>query len=116
MTKSDAEALIKDYLHAYGDVSQEERRQLLRKTVTDDVVSTNPVEESHGFDALLEHVEKFQQRLPGAYFRLNKLLTHHSQVLLEWTLYKGDDAAVTTAHTHGVFSDQGRLKQLTGFF
>ncbi|QEE27252.1 nuclear transport factor 2 family protein [Terriglobus albidus] len=116
MTKSDAEALIKDYLHAYGNISQEERRQLLLKAVSDDVVSTNPAEESHGFDGLLAHVEQFQQRLPGAYFRLNKLLTHHSQVLLEWTLYKGDDTVVTTAHTHGVFSDQGRLKQLTGFF
>lgn len=84
--------------------------------MTDDVVSTNPAEESHGYDALLEHVENFQQRLPGTYFKLNKLLSHHDQVLLEWTLYKVDDAAVTTAHTHGVFNDQGCLKQLTGFF
>lgn len=116
MTKEAVEQIWNAYLEAYGNVSSEERRRLLRESVSDDVHSINPGEETHGFDGLVTHVEQFQQRLPGAYFKINKLLFHHEQVLTEWTLYKSDETPLRTAYTHGVFDDQGRLKQLTGFF
>jgi len=116
MTKDAVEQIWKSYLEAYGNVSTEERKRLLRECLSDDVVSTNPGEESLGFEALVAHVEQFQQRLPGSYFKLNKLLFHHEQVLSEWTLYKSDDTALRTAHTYARFDDQGRITQLTGFF
>ena len=116
MTKDAAEQIWKSYLEAYSNVSPEERRRLLEQTVSDDIVSANPGDEFHGLESLIVHVEQFQQRLPGAYFKLNKLLFHHEQALSEWTLYKGDDTALRTANTYGRFDDQGRLTQLTGFF
>jgi hypothetical protein len=116
MTKEAAEQIWGKYLEAYGKVSTEERRRLLRECVSDDVLSTNPGEQTHGFEELLAHVEQFQQRLPGAYFKLNKLLFHHDEVLAEWTLYKSDEIPLRTAHTHGVFENQGRLRKLIGFF
>ncbi len=116
MTKDAAEQIWKSYQDAYGNVSPEERERLLRQSVSDDVVSTNPGEETQGFQSLLTHVAHFQQRMPGAYFKNNKLLFHHGQVLSEWTLYKSDDTPLRTANTYGLFDEQGRLKQLTGFF
>ena len=116
MMKDVVEQIWNDYLEAYGNVLPEERRRLLQKSLSDDVVSTNPAEETEGFEGLLVHVEQFQQRLPGAYFKLNKLLFHHEQALAEWTLYKSDGSALRTARTYGRFDGQGRLKQLTGFF
>jgi hypothetical protein len=116
MTKEAVEQIWKSYLEAYGNVSSEERRRLLRDCVSDDVVSTNPGEEGQGFELLVAHVEQFQQRLPGAYFKLNKLLFHHEQVLADWTLYKGDGTELRTANTYGRFDGQGRLVQVTGFF
>jgi predicted ester cyclase len=116
MKKDAVEQVWNAYLEAYGDVSVEERRRLLGESVSDDVVSENPGDEAHGIDALVAHVEKFQQRLPGSYFKIDSLKFHHEQVLTEWTLYKADGAVVTTAHTYGVFNDQGRLKKLIGFF
>ena len=116
MTKDAVEQVWNSYLKAYGNVSSEERRRLLTQSVSDDVVSTNPGDEAHGFESLVAHVEQFQQRLPGAYFTINSLRFHHAQVLTEWTLFKADGTALTTAHTYGVFDDQGRLKKLIGFF
>jgi hypothetical protein len=116
MTKDAVEQIWKFYLEAYGNVSVEERRRLLGQCVSDDVVSTNPGEEFSGYEGLVAHVEQFQQRLPGAYFKNNKLLFHHEQVLSEWTLYKSDDTALRTAHTYARFDDEGRITHLTGFF
>ena len=116
MTKQEVEQIWKSYLDAYGAVSPEERKRLLKFSVSDDVVSTNPGEQSQGFENLLAHVNQFQQRMPGAYFVNNKLLFHHNQVLSEWTLHKSDGTPLRTANTYGIIDDQGRLKQLTGFF
>lgn len=116
MTKEAVEQIWNTYLEAYGNVSAEERRRLLQESVSVDVVSTNPGEETRGFESLLAHVEQFQQRLPGAHFKIDKLLFHHKQVLTEWTLFKSDDTPLRTAHTYGHFDDQGRLKKLIGFF
>ena len=116
MTKDAVEQVWNSYLEAYGDVSTEDRRRLLVASVSDDVLSTNPGDETQGLEALVSHVEQFQKRLPGSYFKINSLKFHHEQVLTEWTLYKADGSAVTTAHTYGVFNDAGRLKKLIGFF
>jgi len=116
MTKSAIEQVWNAYLEAYGDVSSEDRLRLLKESVSDDVLSTNPGDETHGLENLVAHVEQFQRRLPGSYFKINSLKFHHEQVLTEWTLYKADGTAVTTAHTYGVFNDEGRLKKLIGFF
>jgi len=116
MTKDAVEQVWNSYLEAYGNVAPEKRESLLRESVSDDVVSTNPGEETQGFASLLTHIDQFQQRLPGAYFKINKLLFHHEQVLAEWTLYKSDETPLRSAHTYGVFDDQGRLKKLIGFF
>ena len=116
MTKDAVEQAWNCYLKAYGNVSTEVRRQLLTASVSADVLSTNPGDETQGLESLVAHVEQFQQRLPGSYFKINSLKFHHEQVLTDWTLYKADDTAVTTAHTYGVFNDEGRLKKLIGFF
>jgi predicted ester cyclase len=116
MTKDAVEGIWNAYLEAYGDVSTEDRRRLLTQSVSDDVLSTNPGDETQGLENLLEHVEQFQRRLPGSYFKINSLKFHHDQVLTEWTLYKADGSPVTTACTYGVFNDKGRLKKLVGFF
>ena len=116
ITKEAAEHLWTSYLGAYGNVSPEERRRLLRQSVSDVVVSSNPTDEVRGMDDLVAHVDQFQQRLPGAYFRSNQLFFHHNQILSEWPLYNSDAPPLRTAHTYARLDDGGRLVQLTGFF
>jgi hypothetical protein len=75
-----------------SDIPADERKRLLRQSVTDEVVFTGPKEDDQGFDKLVEHIEQFQKKSPGAYFENNNLLTQHGQLLSEWTLYKKDGA------------------------
>jgi hypothetical protein len=116
MTKDAVEKVWNCYLEAYGNVAKEDRLRLLTESVSNDILSTNPGDETQGLESLVAHVEQFQQRLPGSYFKINSLKFHHGQTLTEWTLYKADGTAVTTAHTYGVFNEQGRLKKVIGFF
>lgn len=116
MTKETAEKIWNSYLVAYSPVATADRERLLRETVSNDVLAANPGEEMQGLDVLIDHVEKFQQRLPGSYFKLNSLKFHHEQALAELTLYKADDSAMGIAYTYAVFNDQGRMKKLIGFF
>ncbi len=104
------------YLDAFSDIAADKRERLLRQSVTDDVVFTNPKGGGQGFVSLLEHVEQFQRQSPGASFRSNKLLAHHGQFLSEWTMYKKDGSEFATAHTYGRFNEQGLLTYLIGFF
>ena len=96
MTK-DVQHTYDSYLDAYRDIGPAERDRLLRQSVTAEVVSVNPNGEGLGFDNLVEHIQQFQERNPGAYFKANKLLTHYEQFLSEWTMYSKDGAVVTTA-------------------
>ncbi len=116
MTKDAVEQVWNSYLEAYGNVSTEDRQRLLAASVSDDVLSANPGDETQGLENLVTHVEQFQKRLPGSYFKMISLKFHHEQALMQWTLYKSDGTVVTTAHTYGAFNDQGRLKRLIGFF
>ena len=116
MTKDTLQQTYNSYLDAYSDVTADERERLLKQSVTHDVVFTNPTGDGQGFGTLVEHIEQFQKRSPGAYFKSNKLLAHHGQFLSEWTMYKKDGSEVTTAHTHARFNEQGRLTHLVGFF
>src|ERR1700759_3854858 len=73
MTKDSVQEIWNAYLDAYADVSKEERKRLLAESVSDDVLSTNPGDETQGFENLVAHVEQFQHRLPGSYFKINSL-------------------------------------------
>jgi hypothetical protein len=99
VTKEAVQQVWNAYLQAYGNVSHEDRVRLLTESVSKDVLSTNPGDETQGLESLVAHVGQFQQRLPGSYFKINWLKFHHEQVLTEWTLYKADGTPVTTAHT-----------------
>jgi len=75
------------YLDAYNDIAPNERERLLRLSVSDDIVSTNPNGESHGLESLMDHIAQFQKEKPGASFKSKKLLAHHGHFLSEWTMF-----------------------------
>ena len=116
MTKREIEPIWSSYLEAYGHVSKEDRERLLRQSVTEDIISLNPGDECQSIEALIKHIEVFQTRMAGAYFKVNNLQVHHDHLLSEWTLFRADNAAVATGHTHARFNEQGLVTELCGFF
>jgi hypothetical protein len=115
MNSKELRQLFQGYLDAYGDDPPDERARLLKQSVTEDIVFTGPAESGQGIDNLLEHIGHFQQQLPGAYLRINRLSTQHGQLLAEWTLYKSGGAAIGSGHTYARFNNQSRLTHLAGF-
>jgi hypothetical protein len=116
MTEETLQQLWKNYQDAWSDIATAERERLLRSSVAEDVVFTSPNADGRGFDELLPHIAQFQAQFPGAYFRSNRLLEQHGQLLSEWTMFNRDGSEFLTAHSYAQFSAQGRLTFLAGFW
>lgn len=116
MTNDMLQLTYDSYLGAYKDITVDERVRLLRQSVTEDVLFTNPNSEGQGFDRLMEHIAEFQRQRPGASFKSNKLFSHHNQFLSDWTMYDKDGSAIAAAHSYGRVNDEGLITYLIGFF
>jgi hypothetical protein len=104
------------YQDAWADVALGERERLLRQSVTEEIVYTNPLAEGAGLGNLVKHVGQFQVQFPGAHFKTNKLLVQHGQLLAEWTMFNKDGSEFLTAHSYARFNEQGLLTHLAGFW
>jgi len=104
------------YLAAYGPVAADERERLLRQSVADDVVFTNPGGEGHTRAAMIAHIVDFQQKMPGTYFKTEKVYVHHGELLAVWAMYKQDHTKVATGYNFVRPDEAGRFSYMAGFF
>ena len=104
------------YLSAWSDISAEERRKRLESCVTDDCVYTDPTEQRHGRADLMDRIEISQERYPGAHFVNDKFLHHHGQGHCDWTMYDGGGKVLAHGASYSRVAEDGRLKQMTGFY
>ncbi|WP_263381292.1 hypothetical protein [Granulicella arctica] len=116
MTEENMQQLWKNYQDAWADISLAERQRLIRASVAEDVVFTNPSTKGQGLQNLLTNIGEFQTQFPGAYFRSNRLLEQHGQLLSEWTMFNKDGSEFLTAHSYACFNDEERLTYLGGFW
>ena len=116
MTEENLQLMWNSYQDAWADIPLDKRERLLRASVSEDVVFTNPNASGQGFGNLLTHVGEFQKQFPGAHFRSNRLLEQHGQLLSEWTMLNRDGSEFVTAHSYAQYNDEGRLTHLAGFW
>jgi hypothetical protein len=69
-----------------------------------------------GRPAISNYMGGFQQHVPGASFRIRRVVHHHNRVLADWTLHGSDDQALQTGTSFAELADDGRLRNITGFF
>lgn len=116
MTNNELQAIFENYLDAFAKDSLVEQEQLLRSSVAEDVVFSNPGVNGTGRRQLLAHATNFQKKFPGGYFRLNWFRQQHGQLLSEWTQYNKQGVALFTAHSYARLNDDGLLMHLAGFW
>lgn len=116
MTDHELRSIFEAYLGAFATPTPAEQERLLRRSVADDVVYTNPGVAGRGLHNLLAHIDGFQRRFPGGRFRMNWLRHQHGQVLSEWTQLDQDGAELITAHSYGRLNEDGRIAHLAGFW
>ena len=116
MNDHELQTLFRNYLDAFAAPSPAEQERLLRASVAEEVVFTNPGVDGRGLDNMLAHIGGFQQKFPGGYFRLRWLRQQHGKLLAEWTQFDRGDSEFITAHSYGRLDDRGRLAHLAGFW
>ncbi len=116
MTDSEVQRIFQSYLDAFAAISLAEQERLLRSSVAQDVVYTNPGVEGQGLQNLLKHISVFQQRFPGHHFRVNWFRQQHGQLLSEWTQVGEEGQDLVTAHSYGRLNEHGRIAHLAGFW
>ena len=104
------------YQRAWGPVHETEREELLRSSVSDNILYTDPSSQTHGLQELMVRIAQSQQKFTGAYFRNDSFLEHHDQGLFLWTMYDKDGRPFVKGSSFGRFGTDGRLVQATGFF
>ena len=116
MTDLELQRIFEAYLDAFAATPPAEQERLLRSSVAENVVYTNPGVEGQGLRNLLKHISMFQERFPGHHFRVNWFRYQHRQLLSEWTQVSGDGEDLVTAHSYGRFDELGRIAHLAGFW
>ncbi len=116
MTDTQFQEIFEAYLDAFAATSPAEQERLLRSSVAEDVVYTNPGVEGRGLQNLLEHISVFQERFPGHRFRVNWFRQQHRQMLAEWTQLGQDGREFVTAHSYGHLNEFNLIAHLAGFW
>ncbi|MBK3662217.1 nuclear transport factor 2 family protein [Bradyrhizobium diazoefficiens] len=104
------------YQRAWGPVDETEREELLRASVSEDILYTDPSSQTRGLQELFARIGQSQQKFTGAYFKNDSFLEHHDQALFLWTMYDAEDRVFVKGSSFGHFGADGRLVQATGFF
>ena len=104
------------YQKAWSDVSSDERRELLARSVSEDGVYTDPRSFCQGLNALVSYIEQFRQRMPGASFKNHRFVEHHAQSHAEWTLYDAQGQEVQPGNSYARYGEDGRITHVSGFF
>ena len=116
MIDTDISFIFINYLDAFATTLQAEQERLLRSSLTENVVYTNPGVEGSGIHNLLRHIEGFQKKFPGGCFRMNWLRQQHGQALAEWTQLNQDGSELVTGHSFARLGEDGRIAHLAGFW
>ena len=103
------------YLAAWSAVTDEERARMLRDSLAEDVVFSNPQQIRHGISEVIEHLEAFQNRSPGGSFRMNNMVGWADHGLAEWQLLDGEGKAGFSGYDVVSFDEGGLIKSILLF-
>ncbi len=104
------------YHTAFATIDKDERRRLLERSVSDDVVFTNPGGEGRSREALMTHIDAFQKAYPGAYFETEKLYPQKDKLLAIFAMHNQEGARVVAGYNFVRFDRDGRFEYMAGFF
>lgn len=111
------ETVVKDYMRAWNETNEDERRSLLDKAWADDATYTDPTAHVEGRNALVAHIGGMHAAMPGVSLKLTSATEeHHGRLRFAWAMNGADGALMTEGIDIGLLADDGRLASITGFF
>jgi len=112
---NDLNNLINHYIGAWNEADGARRRELVAATWTDDGSYLDPLMTGVGHDSIATMIGLAQEKFPGHRFELSFGPDAHNDVVrFAWTLH-GADGPVATGVDFGTVTEDGRLRNVTGF-
>jgi hypothetical protein len=114
--KSDPRArTYETYLSAWAPIDDSRRLALLRDSLSEDVVFTNPLQTRRGIAEVVAHLEVFQKRSPGGLFRMNEMLGWENHGLATWQFVDARGEAGFWGYDVVEFDAAGRMRTILLF-
>ncbi|SDF12405.1 nuclear transport factor 2 family protein [Terriglobus roseus] len=114
MTKQQIWNLYETYAEAWKLASSEEREQALAQIIDDSIQYLTP-EFQGGREAILNDMESFRKKFPGAHFAVEDMSSHHDVALFTWALVLADGSVPAKGHDSLRLSPEGKIVSITTF-
>ena len=92
------------------------KRAACEKALRPDCIYRDPLTERKGWEDLIQYMVEFHQQVPGGHFVTQYFNAHHGRSIARWNMVSGDGTVLGEGISHGEYSDDGRLRAMTGFF
>lgn len=114
---NDATTTIDTYFAMWNEDDPHRRSELVERAWSADGRYLDPLLEAEGHGALSAMVDGVHQQFPGQRFRRSSDIdAHHGWVRFAWELGSPDGPVTVAGIDVGELGDDGRLRQITGFF
>jgi SnoaL-like domain len=109
--------VVDGYFAAWNQTDAGLRRELIASTWTDDACYVDPLFEASGTAALDRMVATVHERYPDHRFRLTAPVeAHHDRARWGWEFGVPGEPPVAVGIDFAVLGEDGRLREVTGFF
>ncbi len=104
------------YASSWKPMPDSDRRKLFASSLAESCHYKSPAGDTQGWDELAEHMEGFQEQLPGGHFVTTQFLTNQATGIAKWEMRDGDETVVGDGMSYCTFDDDGHLTLMAGFF
>jgi hypothetical protein len=116
MANAARQATWEIYQNAWADITDVERKELLSRSLADNISFSSLTSEGQGLAKMIANIENFQKQFHGATFRTHKYYEHHDQLLAEWMMYDKNGAELLAGKSFARFDANENLVFLSGFW
>lgn len=104
------------YTRSWSETNTSKRLQLFEECLSPDCVYTDPLTQTTGYAQLFGYMSELQKNVPGVKFVTTDFKSHHDRSLTHWNMVDGNGNVLSQGASYGMYSADGRLLQMTGFF
>ena len=104
------------YTRSWSETNTSKRLQLFEECLSPDCVYTDPLTQTTGYAQLFGYMSELQKNVPGVKFVTTDFKSHHDRSLTHWNMVDGNGDVLSQGASYGMYSADGRLLQMTGFF
>lgn len=101
---------------AWSETDSKKRLALLRQAFSEQVIYTDPVIQTQGYEQLARYMDDLRKNIPGAHFVTASFHEHHNLSLAKWNLLDGAGHIVADGASHGEYDGNGRISKTSAFY